>query len=124
VKRDRCHHLPFPPKNLGCFAGRLCCLPPYLRITRSTPLSGDTRFLGPRVAVRSHGDNYVSKATINGSISVYIRRSETLLKLSYPTGSPTDFTTLMCVICHTGPAGCFPAVMPDEPYKFSYSFRY
>ena len=55
VKRDRCHHLPFPPNNLGCLAGTaLTCLPPYLRITRSTPLSVDTRFLGPRVAVRSH----------------------------------------------------------------------
>jgi len=94
-------------------------MPPYLRITRSTPLSGDTRFLGPRVAVRSHGDNYVSKAVINGSISVYIRRSEALLKLSYLASSPTEFTTLMCVICHTGLAICFPAVMPVNRYKAS-----
>lgn len=99
-------------------------MPPYLRITRSTPLSGDTRFLGPRVAVRSHGDNYVSKAAINSSISVYIRRSETLLKPSYLTGPRTDFTTLTCVICHTGPVGCFPAVLPPlcrvNRYKTSY----
>lgn len=109
------------PKAFGLSRGTaLPCMPRYLRITRSTPLSGDMRLLGPRVAVRSRSDNYLSKAGNNDSISRHTRRSEALLKLSCPVGSPTDGGTLTCVICHTNPLGCFTALCPVNRYKTSY----
>ncbi len=121
MKRGRCHHFTFPPKAFGLFSrdgidllAAVLAYHPFDTVVRRYAI------IRPSACLRSRVDNYVSRAAINRSISVYIRRSDGMSKLSYPTGSLTEFTTLMCVICHTGPAAVFPAVMPVNRYKASY----
>lgn len=115
--RDRCHHfflspdIPDPEYSGWLAKTAMWCLPPYLGITRPPPLSGDSRLPGRSERVRSRAGNYISKTTINGPISAHTCRSETFLRLPHRAGFPADDSTLMCVICHTGRAGCFAAVL-------------